>query len=266
MDVLKNSLLARYRQRQLAHFYLLQASDETQLKSWARDFIISVLSDEGQARTDSERRLDQGHPDILWLTPQENAYKVQNGDFDPLFQAMAHRPLEIPWRFIVVEKPETIGDVYANKLLKTLEEPAEACTIIFLHRATHSLMQTIESRAIKLRLPPTEKAQLPRPKENQALGDFIAEWSLSFTELYETALELPNAGAQLISELAALSRSRPDVEENLVLAITTWAHHNISNAQTLAKVLNASKHSLLSRTVNNGPAERFMTLISSVDN
>lgn len=266
MDVLKNSLLARYRKRQLAHFYLLQSSDETQLKNWARDFIVSVLSDEGQARTDSERRLDQGHPDILWLTPQENAYKIQNGDFDPLFQAMAHKPLEIPWRFIVVEKPETIGDVYANKLLKTLEEPAEACTIIFLHRATHSLMQTIESRAIKLRLPSSDKTTLPQPKNDQPLGDFIKDWGQSFSELYESALELPSTGAPLITELAALSRSRPDIEENLVLAITTWAHHNITNAQTLEKVLNASKHSLLSRTVNNGPAERFMTLISSVDN
>lgn len=264
MDILSTSLLERYRLRTLAHFYLLQAREETQLIEWAKNFLLKVLSDEGANLKDCERRLTQGHPDILWLTPSENSYKVDNKDFDPLFLAMAHKPLELPWRFIIVEKPETIGDVYANKLLKTLEEPNPACTIIFLHSDARPLMATIESRAIKLRLQDEQQRQIPEVQKEQSLTAYLQAWSAAFPEYYEQSLELPETPAALANELSTLSRKEPKIEANLVTGILTWAQATISDVEVLENIIQSNKHHGQSTIFHNSSAERFFNLVHAL--
>lgn len=264
MDILSKSLIERFRRRELGHFYILQGRHTPVLKDWMNELLLAILCDDGMPRAQAQGRLERGHPDILWLTPQEHAYKIENADFDPLFQAMAHRPLELPWRFIVVEKPETISEVYANKLLKTLEEPNPACTIIFLQEQGRSLLATIESRAIKLTLP-QQQTHMPGGHTEQALHLFLAHWCQQYPDLYEGDLAFPAEPAALASELAALARSNAPVEENLFTAISVWTSQHIAKAQVLDRVLQAIKHANFSRRLNNSCHERFYTLIQSLE-
>ncbi len=263
MDVLSKSLLARFRRRELGHFYILQARQSAHLASWMNEFLIAVLSDDGTSATHALGRLERGHPDVLWLKPQDDSYKVENGDFDPLFQTMAHRPLELPWRFIVVEKPETISDVYANKLLKTLEEPCDSCSIIFLLEQGRTLMSTIESRAIKLTLA-QEKGALLGSAPAADLAQFLTSWCASYPQYFDEGLEFAQDRAALASELASLARSKPKVEENLFTALQLWAQENVTKPQVLESVLEALKHADFSRRLNNSCHERFYTLIHSM--
>lgn len=264
LDLLTKSLLDRYRRRSLGHFYILNANEEEQLSSWTHQFLINILSDEGASKETCERRLKQGHPDILWLAPTDGSYKIENKDFDPLFQAMAHKPLELPWRFIVVEKPDAIGDAYANKLLKTLEEPSDFCTIIFLHAGARSLLATIESRGINLNLPNNATRELPTPSKDQNLADYLGSWSQHYPELYDSPLELTSSSAALAGELATLSRSKSHIEANLMAAVMTWAEHSIEDGRILEEVIEAMQHNYRSKIYNNSTSERFFSLISAV--
>lgn len=262
---LSKVLLERFRRRSLAHFYLLSHENENFLNEWMQDFLISVLCQEGRDYTSAKRVLEQGHSDILWLKPKEDSYKVENEDFDPLFSAMAHRPLQLPWRFIVVEKPHLIGDVYANKLLKTLEEPNDACTIIFLHSTSKPLMKTVESRAIKLRLPSSGKKFDNNQIKSENLSEYLMQWSLAYPEFYENGLELPKNTYELASELSTMCRGKGHlVEENLMSGILAWASEHVDSASKLAAALDSCNHARLSRAVNNSSAERFATLLHTL--
>tara|TARA_R110000868_G_scaffold248282_4_gene504662 strand:+ start:2035 stop:2856 length:822 start_codon:yes stop_codon:yes gene_type:complete len=262
-DLLENSLLKRYRLRSLAHFYILNASEEEILTKWTTNFLLKVLADDGASIEVCKRRLEQGHPDILWLSPSDGNYKIENKDFDPLFQAMAHRPLELPWRFIIVDKPQCIGDAYANKLLKTLEEPSDFCTIIFLQTGSNSLMQTIESRGIKLKLQENHNRKLPTPAADQSLSQFLGAWSESYPELYDSPLELSEKTAALAGELATIVKSKSYLEANMVTGILTWAQYNIADSSILEEIIDSTHHGHISKIYNNSSAERFFSLINA---
>lgn len=263
LDALSKSLLARYRQRQLGHFYILRASDGSQLNQWMHEFLVSVLSDEGRSRADSNGRLERGHPDILWLKPLDQSYKIENGDFDPLFQTMAHRPLELPWRFIIIEKPDSISDVYANKLLKTLEEPSPATSIIFLHDAARPLMATIESRGIKISLPQLSATQ-PHLKVGLELADFLQQWCAGFPDYYDEQQNFSSDNNKIASELSSLAKSKAWIEENLVNGLLNWAQQNVKEAAVLDNIIQQTKHANSSRQLHNSVHERFHTLVHSI--
>tara|TARA_R110000868_G_scaffold242548_1_gene498083 strand:- start:55984 stop:56805 length:822 start_codon:yes stop_codon:yes gene_type:complete len=262
-DLLQQSLLNRYRLRTLGHFYILNADEESTLNTWAKNFLLKVLADDGASEQVCARRLEQGHPDILWLSPSDGNYKIENKDFDPLFQAMAHRPLELPWRFIIIEKPQCIGDAYANKLLKTLEEPSDFCTIIFLQAGSNSLMQTIESRGIKLRLHEKSDRVTPTPSQDQSLSQFLSLWSESYPELYDAPLELSDKTAQLASELATLTKSKFHLEENIINGVLCWAQYQVDDSDVLEEIIDSAQHGHLSKIYNNSNSERLFSLVNA---
>ncbi len=263
-DPLQTSLLARYRNRTLGHFYILNSESQEYAIDWAKQFCLSILEDHQADLDRNKRRLSQGHPDILWLAPQDEIYKIENKDFDPLFQAMAHKPLELPWKFIFVEKPQTIGTSYANKLLKTLEEPTEACTIFFLSTGSRPLLSTIESRAIKLRLLEEKNDQSPVPKIEEALHDFLQRWMNHFPDLFEADNQLPTSLPALASEMALLCKGKGQIEATLVRGLLTWSVHNIQSPEVMDSLLTASKHQQKAKIFNSSINERIFSLVTSI--
>jgi len=262
---LERVLLERFRRQSLGHFYIVKAKQETALIDWAKNFLVDVLIDSGLDAASAKRRLDQGHPDILWLTPKDDNYKIENDDFGALFSAMAHKPLELAWRFIVVEKPHSIGDVYANKLLKTLEEPSDYCSILFLHSESRSLLQTIESRAITLNLNFETKNFEEFTSSSSDLAGHLTQWCRAHPELFELAEELPQNPAALSSELAQLAKEKGQrAEECLMNGILRFAQQHIADPAQLSELIRACEHGHQSRTFHNSNAERFFTLIHAL--
>lgn len=263
-DVLGQALLTRYSKRSLGHFYILNSSNEEFLKQWSKDFVLNVLFDQNKDKEQNERRFIQGHPDLLWLTPLEDQYKIENKDFDPLFQAMAHKPLELPWKFIFVEKPQTIASTYANKLLKTLEEPTDRCTIFFLNTGSTPLLSTVESRAIKLIINPENDDQQINAKPNESLAEFLKRWTNAYPELFEDDLEFSTTLTQLATQLSTMSKGKYNIESNLVQAVLNWSLVNTNDPFTIEHILDASKHHQHSKAFNSSINERIFSLVTAL--
>lgn len=263
-EALGLALLARYSKRSLGHFYILNSSSEDYLKQWAKDFFLSVLYDQNKDRTQNERRFNQGHPDLLWLTPVDDQYKIENKDFDPLFQAMAHKPLELPWKFIFVEKPQTIGSSYANKLLKTLEEPTDRCTIFFLNAGSAPLLSTVESRAIKLIITPDDLKTEIIANPSEKLSDFMQRWTKEYPEFFDDQIQFSEQLPKLAGELSQLSKGKYDIETILIKGVLKWSLINIDNPQTIEQILVASKHYQHSKAFNSSINERIFSLVTSL--
>ena len=79
---------------------------------------------------------------------------------EPVVAAATRTPFESTRRVFVIERAETMGDATANRLLKTLEEPADFAHLILLTDRPDDLLPTISSRCQHVRFDPLPTAQL----------------------------------------------------------------------------------------------------------
>ena len=72
------------------------------------------------------------HPDLTWVVPS-GAHEILVSDIDePVVAAASRTPFESSRRVFVIERVDELGDEAANRMLKTLEEPASFVHLILL--------------------------------------------------------------------------------------------------------------------------------------
>lgn len=143
MDKVQKIVQTKFNENSLGHFYLLNPScidKEMLLENW----IFEVFN------SSSNRDLNN-HPDFLHIKlEQGKQYKWQ--DLTQIFNFLKFRSIEWNQKVIVISNADKISDIVSNKLLKVLEEPPTPCTFFLLNPTKKKLLQTIESRAIELRV------------------------------------------------------------------------------------------------------------------
>lgn len=72
----------------------------------------------------------------------------------------ALRPMEAPWRVVIVEDAETMQTVAQQALLKTLEEPPPFMVLLLLTDDPESLLPTVRSRCQGIELRPVPEASV----------------------------------------------------------------------------------------------------------
>ena len=91
------------------------------------------------------RKIKSGnHPDLRIIRPDGAQIKIDQ--IRELQQKIAYQPLEGPRKIYILANTERMNDYAANSLLKTLEEPPAASTIILLTENLKSILPTIRSR------------------------------------------------------------------------------------------------------------------------
>ena len=72
------------------------------------------------------------HPDLTWVRPT-GAHVMRVDDVEePVVAASARTPFGSRRRQFVLESAETMNDEVANRLLKTLEEPAPFVNVVLV--------------------------------------------------------------------------------------------------------------------------------------
>jgi len=138
-----------------SHAYLFAGPAGAGKRAAARAFAAELLA-EGAADPESARaRTRSGaHPDLSWIAPS-GAHEMLRRDVDEAVVAAAARtPFESARRVFVLERAETMNDEAANRLLKTLEEPAEYVVIVLLSDRPGQVLPTIASRCQTVRFDP----------------------------------------------------------------------------------------------------------------
>jgi hypothetical protein len=150
-----------YQNNKLAHFYIVSpsylAKDEGYnnflLSAWTTSLLKSFCQQELNLLN---------HPDLLFVADtdadslKEGLSKQQYAveEINELFEFNNYRPLSLNKKWIILSSAEKLNqnEIICNKLLKLLEEPQAYVSILLLNPKRVQLMQTIESRAIKLRI------------------------------------------------------------------------------------------------------------------
>ena len=118
---------------QPSHAYLFHGPAGTGKRTVARAFAAELLA-EGAADPDAVRtRVMHGaHPDLTWVRPT-GAHVMRVDDIEgPVVSAATRTPFEARRRVFVLERVDTMNDEVANRLLKTLEEPAAYVHLILM--------------------------------------------------------------------------------------------------------------------------------------
>jgi DNA polymerase-3 subunit delta' len=130
-----------------SHAYLFHGPGGAGKRSAAR-LVASELLAYGSRNPDSARaRAISGvHPDLTWVAPS-GAHEILVSDIaEPVISAASKTPFEATRRVFVIERVDELGDEAANRMLKTLEEPAGFVHLILLTDRLMDVLPTIRSR------------------------------------------------------------------------------------------------------------------------
>src|SRR5688572_14933146 len=146
---------------QPSHAFLFHGPAGTGKRTVARAFAAELLA-EGAADPDAVRlRVAHGtHPDLTWVRPS-GAHVMRVDDVDgPVVGAATRTPFESSRRVFVLERVDTMNDEVANRLLKTLEEPAHFVHLILLTDSLGRVLETVVSRCQLVRFEPLPAATI----------------------------------------------------------------------------------------------------------
>jgi DNA polymerase-3 subunit delta' len=144
-----------------SHAYLFHGPAGAGKRSAATEFAARLLSSGAADPQNAAQRVRNGvHPDYTRVAPSGAAGLITEDIEGPVIAAATRTPFEADRRVFVIEQADSINDIAANKLLKTLEEPAAFVTLILLTERPTAMLETIVSRCQPVRFEAAPPAQL----------------------------------------------------------------------------------------------------------
>jgi DNA polymerase-3 subunit delta' len=132
---------------QASHAYLFYGPGGAGKRAAARAMAAELLAVGSPDPDGARARVASGaHPDLTWVSPS-GAHEILVSDIDaPVISAASKTPFEAGCRVFVIERVDELGDEAANRMLKTLEEPASFVHLILLSDRLAEVLPTIRSR------------------------------------------------------------------------------------------------------------------------
>ena len=154
-----------------SHAYLFHGPAGTGKRAAARAFAAELLA-EGAADPASARARSRSgaHPDLTWVVPSGAHEMLRRDVDDAVVSAAARTPFESARRVFVLERAETMNDEAANRLLKTLEEPADYVVLVLLTDRIGQVLPTIASRCQPVRFDPLGEEAIAERLESRGVA------------------------------------------------------------------------------------------------
>jgi len=153
-----------------SHAYLFHGPAGTGKSTAARAFAAELLAAGSDDAESVRRRVQNGsHPDLTWVRPT-GAHVMRVEDVEgPVVSAATRTPFEAKRRVFVLERVDTMNDEVANRLLKTLEEPASFVHLILLTESLGRVLETVVSRCQLVRFEPLPAARIASVLEEEGV-------------------------------------------------------------------------------------------------
>jgi DNA polymerase-3 subunit delta' len=144
-----------------SHAYLFHGPAGTGKRTVARAFAAELLAEGSDDPEGVRARVMHGtHPDLTWVRPS-GAHVMRVDDVEgPVVNAATRTPFEARRRVFVLERVDTMNDEVANRLLKTLEDPASYVHLILMTDQLGRVLETVISRCQLVRFEPLPAATI----------------------------------------------------------------------------------------------------------
>jgi DNA polymerase III subunit delta' len=191
-----------------SHAYLFHGPAGTGKRTVARGFAAELLAEGAEDPDEVRLRVQHGtHPDLTWVRPS-GAHVMRVEDVDgPVVGAATRTPFEAGRRVFVLERVDTMNDEVANRLLKTLEEPAHFVHLILLTDALGRVIETVVSRCQPVRFDPLPAQRIAAGLEAEGVprGRAAACARLALGNAARARLLASAEGQELRSEVEAFA-------------------------------------------------------------
>ena len=153
-----------------SHAYLFYGPPGSGKRTAARALAAELLAAGEDDPEAARRRVFAGtHPDLTWVRPT-GAHVMRVSDVDEAVVAAAGRtPFESSRRVFVLERADTMNDEVANRMLKTLEEPADYVHLVLLTDALGQVLETVVSRCQLVRFDPLSPERIAAALESDGV-------------------------------------------------------------------------------------------------
>ena len=134
--------------------------------------------------------------DVLGIENKQGL--IRELDADDVVSTLSLKAYEGGWRMMVVWMAEKMNESFANKLLKTLEEPLPGTLIVLVAENDERLLPTIKSRVQTLRVENGER----RVEDNAEFAELLVSWLRMLFKL-----KMKELSAQ-VDKMASLNREQ----------------------------------------------------------
>jgi DNA polymerase III subunit delta' len=144
-----------------SHAYLFHGPAGTGKRTIARAFATALLADGAEDPGHVAERIARGsHPDLTWVRPSGASEMLVSDIEEPVVAAATRTPFESSRRVFVIEGVHAMNDQAANRMLKTLEEPAAFVHLLLLSDRREDVLATVASRCQQVRFDPLPPARI----------------------------------------------------------------------------------------------------------
>lgn len=191
-----------------SHAYLFHGPRGTGKRAAALAFAAALLCDEEHEASSVRERIARGaHPDLTWVRPSGAAEMLVSDIEEPVVAAATRTPFEAARRVFVIEAVERMNDQAANRMLKTLEEPAEYVHLLLLTDRREDVLATIASRCQPVRFDPLPPERIAQDIVGAGPEATQAAARLALGDARLAALLASEAGAGLRESAEAFARA-----------------------------------------------------------
>lgn len=175
-------------QKKVSHAYILNGERGSGKKLLARLFAMTLQCESGQSepcgKCRSCKQVESGnHPDIITLTHEKPGSISVDDVREQINGDIQIKPYAGPYKIYIIPGADMMTPQAQNALLKTIEEPPEYAVIFLLTENAESLLPTIRSRCVMLKLRNVKNTLIKKYlMEQMQIPDYQAEVCVAFAQ------------------------------------------------------------------------------------
>ena len=173
---------------QVSHAYIFNGERGAGKKMFAQLFAMTLQCEKGTTEPCNEchscrQALSGNHPDIIWVTHEKpNTISVEDVRVQINNDIMI-KPYNGKYKIYIVPDADLMTVQAQNALLKTIEEPPEYAVIILLTENAESLLPTILSRCVVLKIKNVKDTLIKKYlMEQMQIPDYQADICTAFAQ------------------------------------------------------------------------------------
>ena len=176
------------REDKVSHAYILNGERGAGKKMLANLFAATLLCEKGWPDPCNEchscRQAESGnHPDIIKVTHEKPTSLSVDDIREQVNNTIMIKPYQGPYKVYIIPQADMMTPQAQNALLKTIEEPPEYAVIMLLTENADTLLPTINSRCVMLKLRNIKDTLIKKYlMETMQVPDYKADMCTAFAQ------------------------------------------------------------------------------------